>query len=283
VLASQAEFPNGGAGAVVLARDDQFPDALTGVPLAVTKDAPLLLSDPDSLDAETAAEIQRVLPAGGTVYLLGGPAALGTAVQAAVSALGYQVQRVAGPTRYGTAVAIAQLLGVTQNFLEVDGTGFADAASAGPAAVAWGGAVLLTDGSSQDPATAAFLASVNPTRKFAIGGPAAAADPSATPLVGADRYATAALVARKFFLLARGIGVATGLNFPDALTGGVTMAALGEPLLLAAPTFTSPQVLPPTLSAYLSTLSSTLDTITVFGGTDAVSQAVAQAFQQAAD
>jgi putative cell wall-binding protein len=283
VLASQAEFPDGGAGAVVLARDDEFPDALTGVPLAVTMKAPLLLSGPDTLDAETAAEIQRVLPPGATVYLLGGPAALGMAVEAQVTALGYQVERVAGPTRYATAIAVAKLLGVTQNVVEVDGTDFADAASAGPAAVAWGGAVLLTDGSLQDPATAAFLAEVDPARRFAIGGPAAAADPAAAPLVGADRYATAALVARKFFPLTRGIGVATGLDFPDALTGGIAMATVGEPLLLAAPTFTSPEALPPSLSAYLSTLSSTLDMITVFGGTAAVSQAVAATLQQAAD
>ena len=67
-----AEFPNAGsAGAVVLARADNYPDALVGTALAAAKNAPLLFVS-GSLTPETQATIVHVLPAGGTVYLLGG-------------------------------------------------------------------------------------------------------------------------------------------------------------------------------------------------------------------
>ena len=76
---SQAEFPGvGSASAVVLARYDGFADTLAGTPLAAAKSAPLLLTSPASLDPRTLAEIQRVLTAGKTVYLLGGNGALST-------------------------------------------------------------------------------------------------------------------------------------------------------------------------------------------------------------
>jgi len=42
----------------------------------VSVDAPLLLTPSSALDARTLSEIQRTLPPGGTVHLLGGPSAL---------------------------------------------------------------------------------------------------------------------------------------------------------------------------------------------------------------
>src|SRR5690606_16591549 len=51
VEASRDGFPvDGSAGAVVLARGDDFPDALTGTPLAVALAGPLLLTTTDRLD-----------------------------------------------------------------------------------------------------------------------------------------------------------------------------------------------------------------------------------------
>ena len=47
VAVSQLTFPIGGtASAVVLARSDDFPDALTGGPLAAHLHAPVLLTTP---------------------------------------------------------------------------------------------------------------------------------------------------------------------------------------------------------------------------------------------
>jgi len=102
---SQDYVPNvgaaqGAAQSVVLARSDSFPDALAGVPLAVAKAGPLLLTPPGSLDPRVLTEIQRVLAPGATVYLMGGEGALSAAVATGVTQAGYVTQRFAGTDRF---------------------------------------------------------------------------------------------------------------------------------------------------------------------------------------
>lgn len=270
IAASRAAFPAAGsAPAVVLARSDQYADALAGAPLAMHLGGPLLITSPMRLDGGVLTEIARVLAPGGQVYLLGGPAALSPAVPSELEAAGFGTQRIFGPDRYATAVAIAAQLGPLHTVFEVTGLDFADALAAGPPAMATGGAVLLTAGGQQAPETAAFLAGLGSVTRYALGGPAAAADPSATAVVGADRYATATLAAQRFFRIPPRVGIATGLNFPDALAGGPLLGGAG-PLLLVPPAGS----LPPELSAYLQGLTGVLGQVDVFGGTAAIGQQV---------
>jgi hypothetical protein len=275
IAASQASYPvAGSAGAVVLARDDVFADALTGGPLAAAKNAPILLTDPSQLLAAVAAELARVLPAGGTVYLLGGDVALHESVATAVTAAGFHAVRVDGPDRYGTAVAIAGALGNPGTVFEATGLNFPDAVSAGPAAIKEHGAILLTNGSAQSPDSAAYIAAHHPTVKFAIGGAAAAADPSAIGLVGADRYGTAAAVATTFFAGATRIGLATGDDFADPLVAAPSLGRSGSPLLLVADT------LPAAVAAYLKAQAATIVSATFYGGPSALPAAVMTEVQQ---
>ncbi len=122
-----AEFPTAGsAGAVVLATAANYPDALIGTALAAAKNAPLLFVS-GSLSASTKADIVRVLPAGGTVYLLGGTAAIPDSVKTALTALGFTVTRYAGTDRYGTALAVAAGMGNPSTVFLATGTNFPDA------------------------------------------------------------------------------------------------------------------------------------------------------------
>jgi len=262
VAISQAEFPaRASAHAVVLARSDFFADALAGGPLAAKVSGPLLITPgpdimpPFGLDARVLAEIQRVLVSGGPVYVVGGPEALSPAIDAQLATLGYHPTRVQGPNEYATAVAIAHQLGDPTTIFEATGLDFPDALSAVPAAIDTHGAILLTNGTSQAPETAADLAAHPPTTKYAIGGPlaAAGADPTAKPVYGADLFGTSAAVANMFFPHASVFGAATGLNYPDALAGGVYMATsqrLGPVLLV-----NTNAPLPVPIAAYLSSLA----------------------------
>ena len=267
----------GGAKAVVLARSDQYPDALAGGPLAASVGGPLLLTSSAALDAPVLTEIKRVLPPGGTVYLLGGTAALSDAVASSVTSAGFKVQRLSGADRFATAVAIAQQMGNPATVVEVTGTNFADALSAGPAAVRTHGAILLTNGLNQAAATAAYLGSNTPAQRFAVGGPAAAADSNAFPLYGSDRYATAVVVAQRFFQHAVVVGAATGAGFADALGAGPVVGLAGGPVLLVPPS----GALPSSVSGYLSTASSSIGRLWVFGGTAAVGDDVLSELGQA--
>jgi hypothetical protein len=272
IAVSQDAFPeDGSAGAVVLARSDQFPDALAGTPLASQTNAPLLLTPPTTLDARTLAEIERVLPPGGTVYLLGGTAALSSDVQAAVDTT-HTPLRLAGADRFMTSIEIAKVLAEsTGTIFFATGMNFPDALGAGAAASASGsGAVLLTADRVMPEAVWDFVTTTFPidVGLVAVGGQAAAAAPTAQKAAGADRYETATKLAALVFDDPTAVGFASGADFPDGLTGGAHMGRRGGPLLLVAPTS-----VPTVVTDYLSGLSA-LRTAYVYGGTRAVSEPV---------
>jgi hypothetical protein len=291
IAISQAEFPtNGSAGAVVLARDDFFSDALAGGPLAAAVNGPLLLTEgaqeSGSLDPATQAEIQRVLPSGGTVYILGGDLAISSNVDSTLTGLGYTVVREAGSDQFATAVDIAGQIagtswGTPTTVFEATGLSFYDALSAVPAAIKDHAAILLTNGATQAPETATYLADHTGDTRYAIGGSFAAygADPTATPVYGQTQFDTSAAVATTFFPKAALYGAATYVDFPDALGGGVYMATGGRlgPVLLVDPAASS---LWPSIASYLGTLSAGTPGV-VFGGPLAVPSNVLTLLQQA--
>ena len=222
-------------------------------------------------------EIQRVLAVGHTVYLLGGTDAISANVGTNLQALGYNPVRVDGTDRYDTAVKIANILGDPPTAFEVDGTNFPDGLSAGPAAALSHGVILLTAGHVQAAETAQYLATHPTDVRYAIGGPAAAADPTAQPLVGADRYATSILVATQLFASPSIVAIASGVAFPDALSGGALAGIDGAPMLLVP----SNVPLPASMQSYFDKYSNTVQSAWLFGGTTAVSTPVAKAIAQA--
>ncbi len=270
---SDAAFRDGGAEIAVLARSDVFADALAGTPLAIRRSGPLLLTRPAALSSATATELQRVLPAGRTVYLLGGTAALSQAVEDAVTDLGYVVVRLAGDDRYETAALTAAAVGDVSHVLIARGDDFPDALAAGAAAGFAGGSVVLTRADRATPATDAYLAAHPGSEVWAVGGPATRAYPDARPLQGPDRFATAKVVAEAFFAAPEYVGVSRADNFADSLGGGVHAGRHGGPIML-----TRSGALETTTEGYLCGTES-LALAFVYGGPSAVSQTVADAIQ----
>jgi SpoIID/LytB domain protein len=262
-------FGDDEADAAVLASSANYPDALVGAPLATKGNGPILLTDPLALSAATKAELDRVLADGNTVYLLGGTGALSKQVEDQVVAEGYDVIRYGGVNRFDTAVKVAEALGNPTTVLEATGALFPDALAAGAAASKVDGSVLLTDGSKQAAETAAYLQAHPPAVRYAIGGGAATADPIATKVVGADRYATAVAVAKLFFESAEAAGLASGETYFDALGGGVHAAMHDGPLLL-----TQTKTLPTSTSGYFRDTAGVLSAVYAYGGTAAISDAV---------
>ena len=272
---SGAAYDTQGADAVVLARSDTYPDALVGAPFAAAKNAPLLYTSGASLPSSTAAEISRVLAPGKTVYLLGGASAIPVSVATQLTGMGYVVSRISGSDRYATAVAVADAMGDPSTVFLATAANYADALAAGPAAAHATGAILLTDGTTMPAVTTAYLAA-HPGTTYAVGGPAATADPSASAISGTDRYATATLVAQQFFATPTTVGLASGVTFADALPAAAYLARVGGPLLL-----TDPNALPASASSYLTAAQSGVTTALVFGGASAVSTAAATEFSTA--
>jgi hypothetical protein len=65
------------------------------------------------------------------------------------------------------------------------------------------------------------------------------------------------------------VGMATGAQFPDALSGGAAIGELSGPLLL-----TDPNQLSAATQSYLLANKSSITSVIVFGGSAAVSQNV---------
>ena len=269
------------APAIVLSRADLFPDAQAGTPLAIELEAPLLLTAPTTLSAETEAEILRVLPAGRIVYLLGGTAALSDDVEQRLEDLGYQTIRYGGVDRFETATIIASDgLEDPGTILLTNGGVFADSVLAGTAASTFrngvgavDAAVLLTSGTDQSPFTTAYLAGrADAPDLIAIGAAAATAHPDADAVTGPTRFETAVAVAERFFPAPTVVGIARGDEFADALSGG---ALVGRPTIGPGPMLlVASDDLPDVAADWLAANAATITRALVFGGDAAVAPSV---------
>ena len=76
-------------------------------------------------------------------------------------------------------------------------------------------------------------------------------------------------MAEHFFTSVTVAGVASGEVFPDALSGGSHIAALGGPLLL-----TQPNALPATVQAWFAANGGSITTVFLYGGPATVADAV---------
>lgn len=233
---------------------------------------PMLLTYTGELDSRVAAELDRVLTPGATVFLLGGTSALSDTVEAAVLQMGYDVVRYGGADRYATSVAVAEGLGNPTTVFLTTGHSFADGLAAGTAAATVDGAVLLTDGDAMAAPVVAHLAAHPAQVRYAVGGPAARVDTGAEAIAGADRFATAAMVAGRFFPTPAFVGMASGETFPDALSGGVASAMHGGPLMLSASSALSTAT-----AGYLTGHAATIEEVQFYGGPAALSQAIRDA------
>lgn len=246
VAVSQETFST--AGAVVLARADDYADALVGAPLARALRAPLLLTPGDRLPEVVADELHRL--GVGEVVVLGGEAAVGSEVEAAL-ADEYEVRRVAGGDRFATAATVADELPVGEGAFVAEGVhadpgrGWPDALAVAPLAAWQGQPVLLATHERLPSPTRAALADREPDEAIIVGGRAAISHEVARELAdavgevgrlaGADRFATSAVVAAaaETLLLVPGGDVTAAPAVTDRL--GAYRAELRRIVLLGGP------------------------------------------------
>jgi len=262
-------FPTG-TDTVILTREDSYPDALAGVPLAYRYHAPILLTDPNSLPVEVNQLIKDLAPK--KIIILGGTKAVASSVETALQNIAY-VTRIAGDNRYATAAAIAGILGTKGRAVVVNGANFPDAIAMASSAAQTGTPILLTPAGNLNESAADTLRKLSVVSTEVIGGsgvisPAVYSQlPDPARLSGNDRYATSAAVVEANKPQGEILYVATGLNFPDALTGGILAAVNSSAILLL-----SPQGLTDAQTRVLQTISG--KKVVALGGQGAVSDQV---------
>lgn len=286
------------ATAAVLATGANYPDALAASALAGALDAPLLLVR-DSIFTDAFQEMVFELRRLGVsdVYVVGGTAVISSATTAYLTdTLQFDVVRLPGDNRYETARAVAEKVrqlvvaegGTVDAAFLVRGDDFADALSAGPYAFSQRIPVLLTTSTSLHPQAAGFIEARDILDVTVVGGEAAVSSAAAAAasnlnggltdvqrVSGASRFHTAANLA-DHAVGTRGwatwgyVGVATGLGFPDALSGAAATGRRDGVLLL-----TRPAAFEPVAKVRMGANIGDVTTALLFGGPVVLSDALA--------
>lgn len=199
--------------------------------------------------------------------------------------------RVAGADRYSTAAAISasQFTDPTKVNTVVISTGvnFSDALSAAPIATKYVAPLLLTDTANLPSATINEIARLNPSNIVIVGGTSSVSasveeslkkllpsGSSVRRLQGTDRYETSLVVAKDAWGTTSSVFVASGRNFPDALSAGAAAGKLLVPIILVNGTATSVSA---SVKSYLN--SAGVKKIYIAGGSSSVSSGVENSLQ----
>jgi len=248
VALSKAAFPTTSTvKTVFIANGFAFADGLSIGPVAARLGGPVLLVSQTTLSAATRAELVRLAPE--RIVIAGGAVAVGAAVERQLRELAPVVERLAGEDRYETS-ALTALFGFPDGADRVyiaTGAAFPDALSGGALAGADDAPLLLVRGQNPalDPSTVDLLETLAPREIVVIGGDlavsaatanalAGAAGATVRRLAGANRYDTSAKVAAEF-RRPQTVYVATGVDFPDAITASGIAARGSSPVLLTPP------------------------------------------------
>ncbi|RNC63068.1 MAG: Subtilisin DY [Candidatus Dichloromethanomonas elyunquensis] len=269
-IAKQA-FPTG-ADSVILTRSDNFPDALAAAPLAYKYHAPILLTNPQVLHADIEKICRDFQPK--NIYILGGEEAVGYDIERQLLSIA-PVQRIAGSDRYATAAAIAKTLGTKGQAVVVNSNDFPDAIAAASHASYQGKPILLTSSDFLNQETQAILRKLAVTKTEVIGGREVLDDQVFSLLInpkrlgGKDRFDTSSKLINQEKPEGRIYFLATGMEFPDALTGGVLASCNRSNIILLSPIGPTPDQ-----TAFLSDTKS--KRIIALGGQDAVPDDILQ-------
>ncbi|MBU2604175.1 MAG: cell wall-binding repeat-containing protein [Actinobacteria bacterium] len=241
IMVSKQTYP-GTAPAVVLAKGDDFPDALAAAPLAYAYNGPVILTPSGGLTEAVRNELLRLKPK--TVLFVGLPPAVRDQVETLLP--GAMIKSFVGTDRYHTATLLAEELKTKKGSVPwvvlVPGDKYPDALSVAPLAAKKGWAILLTpQGGKLPDVTRKKIQDLGVTKALVVGtwvNPPASVT-QVVRKVGTDRYHTSALVAAygdSQGLSYGWIAVATGENYPDALVVGPYLAKRTGILLLTHPT-----------------------------------------------
>ncbi len=249
VALSQDNFPTSGVPVVYISNGLNFPDALSAAPAAALQGGPLLLTKPTELPATVKAEIKRLKPQ--KIVVVGGVNSVSTAVYNTLKALTPSIKRLGGADRYEASRAIVRdafdrsSVTVTTAYIAT-GANFPDALSASGAGGEFGIPVILVNGTAKkaDAATIKLLKDLGVTQIKVAGGPNSVStdvlnslrviDSTPTRLSGTDRFEASKNIAVDAFGAAKPdtVFLATGFNFPDALSGAAVAGLYDAPLIV---------------------------------------------------
>lgn len=263
----------------VLARGDDFPDALCAGPLAKKYNAPILLTQTDELNSDVLTELKRLGVE--TVFITGGPGAVSVNVENTLKSSNIKVERIYGADRFETSVKIAEKLGTVKKLVLATGLNFPDALSISAIASNLGMPILLTEKNSMPDKVKQYVTNMQPEKIYIIGGIGVIGDEvknlfsGSVRIGGNDRFETNTLVMQEFIneldfnsiYVAVGDGP-SGDEFADALSGAVLASKASAPIVLSYKT------LPVGTGNFIKSKVKLATKVTALGGEGAVPSVV---------
>ena len=266
---------------VVLTTNAAYFDALSANALAGALHAPVLLTDINELPAQTRSELQRMQTK--TVYICGGSLVVSQAVEDELNQMGIKVKRIFGEMADDTANKIARTLPrISDTCFVTTSWGYADALSASSYAYAKQAAIFLTnygDG-TLSAATLETIRDKGFKRVIIVGGtsvvsPEVEQTLSAWGIANVERvagetsYDTSLQLAQKLLsmgLRANNMGIATGLDYLDALCGAALCGRYNSVIVLADDTNSS------AVETFMAQNRMAIKSYAIFGGNAAVGE-----------
>lgn len=266
---------------VVLTTNAAYFDALSANALAGALHAPVLLTDINELPAQTRSELQRMQTK--TVYICGGSLVVSQAVEDELNQMGIKVKRIFGEMADDTANKIARTLPrISDTCFVTTSWGYADALSASSFAYAKQAPIFLTnyDDGTLSSATLETIRSKGFKRVIIVGGtsvvsPEVEQTLSAWGIANVERvagetsYDTSLQLAQKLLsmgLRANNMGIATGLDYLDALCGAALCGRYDSVIVLADDTNSS------AVETFMAQNRMAIKSYAIFGGNAAVGE-----------
>ncbi|WP_125153164.1 cell wall-binding repeat-containing protein [Clostridium rectalis] len=242
---------------IIISSSYGFADALSGSVLAKKLEAPILLVEKDPKNSLNIINyIKENLEKDGKIYILGGEGVVNTNFEKTFSELGFKnVTRIWGKNRLETCRGIVSKLSVKNNtpVVIVNGFNFPDALSVSAPASINGYPIILSEKDSMPDFAKELIKKTKPSEVFCIGGEGAlsknieneikslSSSSNITRLAGKNRYETS-LNVNQHFKNNETVIIASGENYPDALSGSALAGEVNGSLLLINETNLNKQI-----------------------------------------
>ncbi|WP_407309403.1 cell wall-binding repeat-containing protein [Desulfosporosinus sp. SB140] len=281
-------WPNGSANCI-LAFGGGYTDSLTAAPLAKKDDAPILLTESASLTPITKQTLIDLKTK--NVTIIGGTGVISSSVDTELQSMGITTTRVFGFDKYETSIAVAKQVTSTPSIIFVcTSDDFSDALSVSPIASIQQDPIILVPKNNIPDSVKDYLSDYkNIAKSYVIGSTEEIDDtianqfPNYERVLGNDRYSTNIAVNEKFETVFNPniTTLASGEQFPDALSGSALATKLSAPIILVnndSPTDT--KLYYQQRLANVSHIGSTIPSVYVFGGPAVVSDDLLQGLSQ---
>lgn len=244
VKISQAGWTDNSSEFAVLAAgmDDNLVDSLTAAPLAKLRNAPILLTEGDKLNAVTETELKRLGVK--TVYIVSGTGIITQPVRDKLQQMNITMIPLGGRDRFETSLNICKQLGDFNELIVSTAWSNADALSVASIAASNKIPILLSDVNQMPQSIADYVASVQDkiTKTYVLGGEGVISKgveralPNPVRLGGLDRFNTNVQIILAFSSRLKGekLFVAGGndKNLVDALAGSALAGQTASAIVL---------------------------------------------------